>query len=130
MISDQDPEERSHELADRVPRGRGADEGHAFLFDDAAFARHRAVLRRDANLGRLAVVLAVILLLLANLLLTRWTKRDLVEQINYARQGQGSMEDDVAAQLRSIEARLTAVEEQNRQVLARLPGPVEAPAAP
>jgi hypothetical protein len=131
MTLDHDPEEKSQELADRVPRqARGANDARAVILDDAVFARHRAVLRREANLGRIALIIAVLLLLVANLFLTRWTKDDLVDQINYARQGQGSMEDDVAAQLRGIEARLAAIEEQNRQLAARLPPPPEPPAAP
>jgi hypothetical protein len=124
MTSDHDPEDKSQELADRVPRqARGAGDPQAFMFDDAAFARHRAVLRREANVGRVALVVAILLLLVANLFLTRWTKDDLVDQINYARQGQGSMEDDVAAQLRGIEARLAVLEEQNRQLIERLAPP-------
>jgi hypothetical protein len=131
MTIDHDPEEKSQELADRVPRqAKGANDTRAVILDDAVFARHRAVLRREANLGRIALVIAVLLLLVANLFLTRWTKDDLVDQINYARQGQGSMEDDVAAQLRGIEARLAVIEEQNRQLAARLPPPPEAPPAP
>lgn len=128
MTHDLDVEEKSQELADRVPRPRTGTDPRIIPFDADAFEKHRAVLRREANVGRLVLVLAIFLLLVGNLVLTRRSTQELSDNINWARQGQGTMEDDVVVQLRAIEAKLAAIEEQNRQLLERLPAPAVAPA--
>jgi hypothetical protein len=88
-----------------------------FPFDKDYFERHKEELRRQTLLGRVALVGAIFLLLLANLYFTHRSMENVVANIDWARLSQGMMEDDVGTRLRAMEARLTTLEEQNRKVL-------------
>lgn len=126
------PSEKSRELQDRVPHALpepAPDNDSGLPFDRAYFERHKEELKRNSLFGRVALVLVIFALLVANLVLTQRNTRELVDNINWARAGQSSGEDSVAVQLKAVEARLKVLEEQNRALVQALNQPV-APQTP
>ncbi|MBN1337206.1 MAG: hypothetical protein JXB39_14705 [Deltaproteobacteria bacterium] len=96
----------------------------ADLPDKAFFERQRRSMAREALLGRAMVVLAILALLIANTLAQRAHTRELLQNIDWDRQHQSGIEDDLESSLASIEARLLAIEQR----LAPSSEVVEAPA--
>lgn len=112
--------DRSEELAHRAPHAGHAtspDIDNYLPLDRAFFERHKEELKRNTLLGRALLILAIFGMLAANLYFTRQSTIDVVENINWSRIGQGSMEDDVATQIKSLDNRIRVIEEQNRRLI-------------
>ncbi len=84
----------------------------ADLPDRAFLERQRQSIARDAFWGRVVFVLAILALLIANTMAQRSHKRELLQNIDWARQHQSGLEDGVEAHLGRIEARLEAIEQR------------------
>jgi ABC-type Fe2+-enterobactin transport system substrate-binding protein len=67
---------------------------------------------RDAFWGRVVFVLAIFALLIANTLAQRAHTRELLQNIDWARQHQSGLEDDVEMRLARIEAKLLSIEQR------------------
>jgi len=104
------------------------------LPDKAFLERQRRSMARDAFWGRVVFVLAILALLVANTLAQRAHTRDLLQNIDWDRQHQSGLEDEVEAHLDHIEARLLAIEQRLPplpavETAATQAGPEEAPGA-
>ena len=84
----------------------------ADLPDKAFLERQRQSMARDAFWGRVVFVLAIFALLIANTLAQRAHTRELLQNIDWARQHQSGLEDDVEMRLARIEAKLLSIEQR------------------
>ncbi len=74
------------------------------------FVYFRQQIERNARYARLALMVAVVALLLANIWLTRQSTSNIIQNIDLDRDHQSSFEDGVDSRLNKIEQRLTAID--------------------
>lgn len=99
----------------------------ALPFDKDYFERHKEELRRQTLVGRVALFVAIIGLLLVNIYYTNKNTTDLLENINWARMEEA--DNEVATHLRNLETRLAALEQQNQKLIQLLETRGQAPKA-